>query len=149
MTTLENLLKDIFKNKLQRLKNKYPPISELINNQSKILEVKNIYKIKNEEKHFFLIETRNYFKKPKLRYFIGINLASQSSDLLVGLAKDFMRANDNLKLIQFSLYPKTNRVNLIVFKELKSIESVSNSMEILKEIRKEFRKRITNLRNLI
>jgi len=149
LNRLEQLLKDEFKNNLQKLKNKYPPISEQINGQYKILKIKKIYKIDEEYKHFFLIKTRNYLKKPKLRYLLAIDLASQSSDLLVSLVNDLIKIDHRLKLIQFSIYPKSNRVNLLAFKELESDEPVSNATEILKKLRKDFRKRLANLKNLI
>lgn len=149
MDALEDLLKSEFQNKLQKLKNKYPPISELINGKLEILKIKNIYKINEEYKNFFLIKARNYLKKPKLRYFVAINLASQSSDLLVSLVDDLIKIDSSLKLIQFSIYPKSSRVNLLALKELTSVDSVSITMGLLKRLRKDFRKRLVNLKNLL
>ena len=118
--TMENLQsylkKEILKDS-QRLKNKYPPISEKVNGISKSLRIKNIYKLKGNLNNFIFIKTKNYTKNPRYRYFLAILLATQSSDLLVSLAKEFSKKN-RLKLIQFSLHPQHFRVGLFSLKEI-------------------------------
>jgi hypothetical protein len=145
LNEIESLLKTKYRIELEELKSKYPPISELIDNQVKILKIKNIYKINEKYKHLFLIKARNYLKLPKLRYFLTINLAFQSSDLLVNLVSNMIKNDSSLKLIQFSLYPKSNRVNLLALKELESVETFSNTVMNLKQLRKDFRRRLQHL----
>lgn len=146
---METILEKEYNIKFEKLKNKFPSISEIIDSNIKILKIKNIYQITEEYKHFFLIKTRNYLKTPKMRYFITVNLASQSSDLLVNLANDLIKTDGSVKLIQYSIYPKSNRVNLLALKELKSVKTFSNAIICLKQLRKDFRKRLQNLKNLI
>ena len=132
----------------KRLKNKYPPISENIKGVSKALKIKKIYELKENHKNFYLISTKNYSKKPRYKHFLAILLASQSSDLLVNLAKGFSKEH-NLKLIQFSVYPQHFRVSLFSLKELNGADNFSESINLLKEFRNKYRKELENLKNLI
>jgi len=132
----------------KRLKNKYPPISEKIKGIPKSLKIKKIYELKKNHKNFYLIIVKNYSKKPRYRPFLAILLASQSSDLLVSLAKGFSKEH-NLKLIQFSIHPQHFRVSLISLKELKTTDNFSESINLLEEFRNKYRKELENLKNLI
>ena len=132
----------------KRLKNKYPPISENIKGVPKSLKIKKIYELKENHKNLYLIITKNYSKKPRYRFFLAIMLASQSSDLLVNLAKGFSKVH-NLKLIQFSIYPQHFRVSLFSLKELNTTDNLSESINLLKEFRNKYRKELENLKNLI
>ncbi|MFW9821038.1 MAG: hypothetical protein ACFFE5_15650, partial [Candidatus Thorarchaeota archaeon] len=87
-------------------------------------------------------------KKPKLRYFLAISLAYNSSDLLVQFAREFA-LKTGLKLIQYSVFPKTLRIQLLLLKELNKIEDYANSIDILKTYRKEFRGILLKIKNLI
>ncbi len=148
----EKSLKSYLKRELligaKRLKNKYPPISESIKGVPKSLKIKKIYELKENYKHFFLIIAKNYSKKPRYKHFLAILLASQSSDLLVNLAKEFSKEH-NLKLIQFSIYPQHFRVSLFSLKELNTTDNISESINLLKEFRNKYRKELENLKNLI
>ncbi len=148
----EKSLKSYIKRELltgaKRLKNKYPPISENIKGVPKSLKIKKIYELKENHKNFYLINTKNYSKKPRHRYFLAIMLASQSSDLLVSLAKGFSKEH-NLKLIQFSIYPQHFRVSLFSLKELSSTDNFPESINLLIEFRNKHRKELENLKNLI
>ena len=158
MTTKKNFLydeenlKSSLKRELltgaKRLKNRYPPISENIKGIPKSLKIKKIYELKENFKYFYLINVKNYSKKPRYRHYLAILLASQSSDLLVNLAKGFSKEN-NLKLIQFSIYPQNFRVSLFSLKELNSKDNLSESINLLKEFRKNYRKELEKLQNLI
>ena len=141
------LKKEILKD-AKRIKNKYPPISEKVNGISKSLKIKNIYELKGNLNNFFLITTKNYTKNPRHRYFLAILLASQSSDLLVSLAKEFSKQN-RLKLIQFSLYLQHFRVGLFSLKEMHDKNSFSEVVNLLKEFRIIYRKDLENLGKLI
>ena len=132
----------------KRLKNKYPPISENIKGVPKSLKIKKIYELKENLKNLYLITVKNYSKKPRYRHFLAILLASQSSDLLVSLAKGFSKEH-NLKLIQFSIYPQHFRVSLFSLKELNTTDNFSESINLLKEFRNKYRKELENLKNLI
>ena len=149
--TLENLQsylkKEILKD-AQRLKNKYPSISEKVNGISKSLRIKNIYKLKGNLNNFIFIKTKNYTKNPRYRYFLAILLATQSSDLLVSLAKEFSKRN-KLKLIQFSLQPHHFRVGLFSLKEMHNKNKFSEVINLLKEFRIIYRKDLEKLGKLI
>ena len=141
------LKKEIIKD-AKRIKKKFPPISEKINGISKSLKIKSIYQLKGKLNNFILITTKNYAKNPKYRYFLAILLASQSSDLLVSLAKEFSKEN-RLKLIQFSLYPQHFRVGLFSLKEIHDKNRISEAINLLKEFRITYRKDLEKLGKLI
>jgi len=145
---LERYLKNEILKDAKRIKNKYPPISEKVNGISKSLKVKNIYELKGNLNNFIFITTKNYAKNPKYRYFLAILLASQSSDLLVNLAKEFSKKN-RLKLIQFPLHPQHFRVGLFSLKELQNKDNLSEVVNLLKEFRIMYRKDLENLGKLI
>ena len=96
----------------------------------------------------FLFTVKNYDKVPKIRYFLAMQLASQSSDLLVALSRDFAIKND-LKLIQYSIYPKSTRTNLLSLKELKEVEDIEKSIGILQDFREDYKKKIVKIKNLV
>ena len=121
-----------------KLKGKFAPFSEPVDKMPKTLPIKRIYNLKEQLKNFFLIIVKNYSSQLKDRYFLATILASQSSDFLVSLAKDYATRN-NLKLIQYSLFPKNNRISLLSLKEIRSIEDYSSSIERLKDFKKKFR----------
>ncbi|MFW9998595.1 MAG: hypothetical protein ACFE9Q_01660 [Candidatus Hodarchaeota archaeon] len=131
-----------------KVRGKHSPISEIVNKVSKSLSVKKIYDLRERENHFYVIIVKNYSKHPKLRYFIAISLANNSSDLLVQLARNIAVRND-LKLIQYSIFPKTLRIQLLLLKEIKKVEDYAIFIEKLKTFRKEFRTKLSNLRNLV
>jgi len=130
-----------------KLKGKFAPFSEPVDKTPKTLPIKRIYNLKEQLKNFFLIIVKNYSSQPKVRYFLATILASQSSDFLVSLAKDYATRN-NLKLIQYSLFPK-KRINLLSLKEIRTIEDYSSSIELLKDFKKKFRKTLEKIRNLV
>ena len=142
-----HLKKEILKD-AKRLKNKYPPISEKVNGISKSLKIKNIYKLKGNLNNFIFITTKNYAKNPRYRYFLAVLLASQSSDLLSSLAKEFSKKN-RLKLIQFSLYPQHFRVGLFSLKEMQNKNNFSEVINLLKEFSIIYRKDLEKLGKLI
>ena len=83
-----------------------------------------------------------------MRYYLAITLAENSSDLLVQFAKEFAIEND-LKLIQYSLYPKTLRIQLLSLKEIKEPKDYINSLEILKVFRKKFRDKLGRIKKFV
>jgi len=139
----EELISDAIK-----LKGKFIPISESVENVLRRLTIKTIYDLSKILKNFYFLTTKNYSKQPKFRYFLAINLASQSSDFLVSIAKDYA-IKHNLKLIQYSLFPENNRVSLLSLKEIKSVGDYSNSIEVLSNFRIEFRKKLEKIKNLV
>ncbi|NVM16418.1 MAG: hypothetical protein HWN80_01790 [Candidatus Lokiarchaeota archaeon] len=145
---LQTYLKKEFLKDAKRIKKKFPPISEKINGISKSLKIKNIYELKGSLNNFILITTKNYAKNPRYRYFLAILLASQSSDLLVNLAKEFSKKN-RLKLIQFSLYPQHFRVGLFSLNEIHGTNNISEAVNLLKEFRIIYRKDLEKLGKLI
>lgn len=145
---LRNYLKKSILKDAKKIKNKYPPISEKVNRITYSLKIKNIYELEGNLNNLFIIITKNYAKNPRNRYFLAILLASQSSDLLVNLAKEYSRKN-NLKLIQFSLYPHHFRVGLFSLKEIENKDNLTEKINLLKEFRILFRKSLDNLGKLI
>ena len=145
---LQNHLKKEIIKDAKRIKNKYPPISEKVNGTSKVLKVKKIYELEGNLNNLILIATKNYSKRPKYRYFLAILLASQSSDLLVNLAKEYSKKK-NLKLIQFSLHPQHSRVGLYSLKEIEIRDNVTEVINLLKEFRILYRKDLDNLGKII
>ncbi|MFX0039545.1 MAG: hypothetical protein ACFFCY_09335 [Promethearchaeota archaeon] len=147
-TKLESFVKhDIIKG-AKKVRGKHSPILEVIKNTSQSLRVEKIYDLSKIENSFFLLIVRNYSKKPKLRYFLAIAIANNSSDLLVQLARDYAINND-LKLIQYSVFPKTLRIQLLLLKELEFVEDYTNSIDNLRIYRKQFRSKLLKLKNLL
>ena len=131
-----------------KLKGKFAPFSEPVDKTPKTLPIKRIYNLKEQLKNIFLIIVKNYSNQPKVRYFLAIIIASQSSDFLVSLAKDYATRN-NLKLIQYSIFPKNIRISLLSLKEIRTIEDYLSSIELLKDFKKKFRKTLEKIRNLV
>ena len=146
--SLKSFIKTQILKTAKKLKGKYNPISELVDNIPRTLKIREIYKIEDSLKNLFLIIVNNYSKQPKVRYFLALILASQSSDLLVSLAKDYATKN-NLKLIQYCLFPKSIRISLLTLTEIQTVEDFSNSIELLKNFRNYFRKTFEKIKNLI
>lgn len=144
---LKDFIKEITKDAVT-LKGKHPPFSEKKKGNYRQLKIKKIYKINKQKKGFFLINARNYEKRPKYRYFLVALLAYVSSDLLVEIAKDFAIKN-NIKLIQYSLYPKTQRINLLGLKELKNRDEYSQALDLLKSFKINFHNSLETMKNMI
>ncbi|MFX1313156.1 MAG: hypothetical protein ACFFHD_11170 [Promethearchaeota archaeon] len=138
---------NVIKN-MKKVRGKHAPITELVENTSYSLSVKSIYDMKPKFKNFFLFITKNYSKHPKFRFFIAIILANHSSDLLVILARDYALKNE-LKLIQYSIFPKNIRVQLLSIKEIKNVNTFASSIEILNDFRQRFRNRLVKLKKSI
>jgi len=143
---LQDFIKEKTKNAI-KLKGKHSPLSEKVKGKYQQLKIKWIYKIIEQERGNFLIAVKNYYKKPKYRYFLAVILANVSSDLLVKLAKDFALKN-NIRLIQYSLYPKTHRINLLALKEFKNREDYSQGLDILKSFKINFQNRLETIKNI-
>jgi len=145
-------LKSFIKNEIiknaKKIKGKHAPISEIVNNTSKILTIENIYDLRNRYRNYYFFIVKNFAKTPKLRYFLATSLANSSSDLLVQIARDLAVKND-LKLIQYSIFPKTFRIQLLILKEVKEIKDFINLTETLKSYRTEFRDKLDKIRNLV
>ncbi|MFX1488689.1 MAG: hypothetical protein ACFFBI_06040 [Promethearchaeota archaeon] len=145
---LRSLITDKIKKSNNKIKGKHPPIAEIVDKKSYSLPVKSIYDLNAYHKRFYFITVKNYRKQPKFRYFLAISLANSSSDLLVLLASNIAIEND-LKLIQYSIYPKPVRIQLFSLKEIKSREDYETFIKVLNEIRREFRDKLVKLKNLI
>ncbi|MFX1328342.1 MAG: hypothetical protein ACFE91_09370 [Promethearchaeota archaeon] len=145
---LESFIKNEIIKKFDKVKGKHASISGIVNNVSKSLSIEKIYNLSEKDKYFYLFIAKSYSKTPKLRYFLAISLANNSSDFLVQLAKDLAIKND-LKLIQYSIFPKTLRIQLLLIKEIKEIEDYTNFIKKLKFLRREFRNKLEKIRNLI
>ena len=147
--SLSTYIKSTVLNNLKKIKGKFPPISESVKGIPNILQVKAIYDLAGDLKYFYLILVKNHSKPPKLRYFLAKMLASQSSDLLVSLARELIRPNDDLRLIQYSIHPTHHRVNLLVLKELLQVSDYTSSIELLNKLRLSFWKKLESLTKYI
>ena len=139
--------KEISKNE-KKLRGKHHPISEIVGDIPRSLKVKEIYDLSKNNKYCYLLVASNYTKQPKLRYFLAISLANNSSDLLVQLARDYA-IKDDLKLIQYSIFPKISRIQLLLLKEIKITKDYTHSISNLKNYRKEFRIKLAKINKLI
>ncbi len=142
---LEEFIETI-KEDTAKLKGRFPAISEKVKNERKGLKVKDIFRL--PKKDFYLIVVKHYDKPPKYRYFIALSLARQSSDLLVSLVKDFALQHD-LKLIQYGIYPRHNRVNLLSLRELAVVEEYEGILNIFEQFRYTFKSRIEKLKEYV
>ena len=106
------------KKKAKKIRGKHSALSELVDRAPKILKIENIYIMPESNPHILFI-TKNHSRRPKKRIFLGITIASQSSDLLVNIAKKMSKNKENVRFVQYSLYPNTSRVNLIAMLEVK------------------------------
>ena len=128
----------------KKLRGKHSPLSELVDNVPKILKIEKIY-ILPESKNVILFIIKNHLKLPKKRIFLAISIASQSSDLLVNIAKNVSKNNENIRFVQYSLYPDTSRVNLIAMLELHTQGEYERSIDCLSELRKKYRKELISI----
>ena len=145
---LSGFLQNKLIKKSKKLKGKFAPFSEIIDNELIVLKINKIYDLSEKFKNLYLFIVKNYLKQPKERYFLAVSLASQSSDLLVSLANEFAQKNA-LKLVQYAINPKQLRVSLISLKEIENIEDYSFLVELLKEFRAFFRKMLGKIKNTI
>ncbi len=144
---LKSFIKSDIIGKIKKVRGNYPPIAENIDNIQYSLSVKSIYDLNVNLKNFFLIILKNYSKKPRFRNFLVISFANNSSDLLVQLAREIVLKHD-LKLIQYSIYPKTLRIQLLCMVEIQTINNYIPSIKVLQSVRKEFRRKLVRLKDL-
>lgn len=144
---LKSFIKSDIINKTKKVRGNHPPIAENIDNIQYSLSVKSIYDLNVNLKNFFLIILKNYSKKPRFRNFLVISFANNSSDLLVQLAREIVLKHD-LKLIQYSIYPKTLRIQLLCMVEIQTINNYIPSIKVLQSVRKEFRRKLVRLKDL-
>ena len=145
---LKNFIKSTIIKNFKSIRGKHSPISEIINNENKILVVQSIYDMNTNHKNFFFFNVKNHAKNPKYRYFLAISIANNSSDFLVQLASEFVIKGES-KLIQYSIYPKTLRIQLLLLKELENVEDYNNNIKILIRNRHDFRNKLVRIKNLV
>ncbi|MHA1986361.1 MAG: hypothetical protein ACW98D_06975 [Promethearchaeota archaeon] len=144
----ESFIKNDVVSKIKKVSGKHSPIAENVENMPKSLSVKSVHDLNKKLKNFYLITLKNYKKKPKFRYFLTVSFANNSSDLLVQLARDIILKQD-LKLIQYAIYPKTLRIQLLCLKEIHTINHYTTSIKLLKSVRKEFREKLVKVKDLV
>ncbi|MFW9928427.1 MAG: hypothetical protein ACFFD1_03465 [Candidatus Thorarchaeota archaeon] len=143
---LKNKIKNDLLSKGNKLRNKYPPISEKGNDGLLIQKVKKIFKLKEDFRNFYLIETKSTNHNKEKRYYLALIIASQSSDLLVKIAQNVIIKESDLRLIQFSFHPEHSRVSLALLKELDELSDFDELKTKLNSLRAKF---LTKLNNLI
>jgi len=137
----EKLLRDS-----RRLKERYPPLSDIINGTQLTLQINRLYELSGDLRHFYIMIAKS--KKSKngnLKYLICITLASQSSDFLVSLARTTIKDETSLRLLQFSLIPKHLRLNLLCLKEIENEDDLQGIIDLLKQVRIRFRKTLEKI----
>ena len=134
----EMLLKDS-----HRLKEKYPPLSDIINGTQLKFQINRVYELSGDLKQLYMIIAKS--KNGNLKYLICITLASQSSDFLVSLARKTIKDETSLRLLQFSLIPKHLRVNLLCLKEIEHEDDLQGIITLLKQVRSRFRKTLEKI----
>ena len=134
----EKLLKDS-----RRLKEKYPPLSDIINGTRLTLQINRLYELLGDLRQFYLITIKP--KSGNMKYLICVTLASQSSDFLVSLARKTIKNESSLRLLQFSLIPKHLRVNLLCLKEIEQEDDLQGIIDLLKQVRSRFRKNLEKI----
>lgn len=139
--------KRIIKN-AKKIRGKHSPIAEIVDSKAQSLPVKFIYNLQGILDHFYLIGVKSYSKHPKLRYFLAVSLANSSSDFLVNIAKDYAIKNE-LELLQYCIFLKTLRVQLLSLRELLNIDEFSNIVDTLKMFRTQFRETLEKFKNLL
>lgn len=133
MELLEIFFKDFIK-KCPKLKGKYPPISKKKENTQITFNIKAIYSLDSERgNRIYLFKLQNPNKTPQFRYFLSIVLASQSSDLIVLIAKK-LTEKSQIFLIQYPLRPKQSRLSLLCLKEIVNKEELDEFQLKLKDI---------------
>lgn len=132
----------------KKIKGKHAPIAEIVENMPRSFPIDSIYNINEIYKNFYLLVVKNYLKKPKFKYLLAVSIANNSSDLLVQLARN-SAIKYGLRLIQYSIYPKTLRIHLLSLKEIKNPSDYKSSVEVLKAIRKEVRDKLVRLEKLV
>jgi hypothetical protein len=128
-----------------KLRNKYPPISERINDDILIQKIKKIFQLKEDFKNFYLIITKSKKNHNDIKYNLAILLAAQSSDLLVQIAKIVIQDQKNIRMLQFSIHPKHFRVSLILLKELDELTDIDEIKQLLIALRSKFLEKIGNI----
>ena len=135
--------KEILK-QASKIRGAHLPISQKIKGKVHVLKIQSIYRLLDEKNEYFLFKAKNYIKKPKNLYFLAIKLASQSSDLLVSLAKPYAKKNQ-YELIQYAIHPKSLRVSLLALQEIRNAEDYPQMMEDLNKFKTDFRNKLDHL----
>lgn len=139
---IDNILEDA-----EKLKSKLPNLSRTVHGKQVILKIKSIHSFMKKDSRFFLFQVRNYKKTPKYLYFLGKRLVSQSSDLIVLLAKEFAIGHD-IQLVQFPLYIQTRRVNLLALKRLPDGNSYPEIVELLNSYRAKLLRKMEKIKKI-
>ena len=129
-----------------KLRNKYPPISELTNGKLVVQKIKSIFQLKEEFTNYYLLLTKSISERKEKRYYLALIIASQSSDLLAKIAKNVILDETKIRLIQFSFHPKHFRVNLTLLRELDEFTDFEKLRSKLNSLRTQF---LTKLNSII
>lgn len=144
--TLNKELMHFIKKSGEKIRGDFLSISEKFNGLSKTLKIKSVYSVLRE-KNVYILKIHNFKKVPKYLYYLAISLASQSSDFLVMLAQGLARKNQ-LRLIQYAIRPKNYRINLLGLKELKDFNEYEKDLELLKNLRQQFRRKLEKFKDV-
>ncbi|MHA1689104.1 MAG: hypothetical protein ACTSYC_04995 [Promethearchaeota archaeon] len=143
---LKDLIKRKFLKNAKKIRGKFPPISETVEGIVRTWKIKSVHTIKNK-KGLFLITIKDPSSTPKMRYFLASILASQSSDLLVLLARE-EAINEGLKLIQYSIPPESFNVSLLSLKELFDGDKLEDDIKNLENFRTAYRKKLERVKKI-
>ncbi|TFG17753.1 MAG: hypothetical protein EU531_02335 [Promethearchaeota archaeon] len=135
---LKEKIKQDLLSKGTKLRNKYPPISELSNGKLFVQKIKSIFQLKEKFINFYLLLTKSTNDRKEKRYYLALIIASQSSDLLAKIAKNVIVDEKKIRLIQFSFHPEHFRVNLALLRELDEFTDFEKLRSKLSSLRSEF-----------
>ncbi len=148
LKTFERFLKEAIINSKYKIKGKHIPLSESADKIISILLVRKVFRIVSERSTLFLIIGRSKQKPSSKHYYLMAQLAAQSSDLLVKIAEKFAKTN-GLRLVQYSLIPKTHRVGLFALKGVSTTEEYSKNFVLLEQFQAVFQQNLKKVSNLM
>ncbi len=144
----EHFLKETIITSKNKIKGSHMPLSESADKIKTILLVRKVFHIVSEGNYLFLIIGKSKQKPSSKSYYLMAQLAAQSSDLLVRIAEKFAKTN-GLRLVQYSLMPKTFRVGLFALKIINTAEEYSKAIALLEQFRAEFQLNLKKISNLM
>ena len=133
--------------KATKLNNKYPPISDKIDDRLRVQKIEKIFQLKEDYQNFYLIITKPKNDNKEKKYYLALVVANQSSDLLVKIAKKLVSNEGHIQLIQFPFHPKHFRVSLAFLRELEEFMDIDELKNKLNSLRTKFLMKLNNLIN--
>ena len=128
-----------------KLRNKYPPISQRSDNEVNIEKIKAVFQLSEDFNNSYLIITKPTNRHKEKNYYLAMVIASQSSDLLVRIAKNVMINEEKIHLIQFTFHPEHFRVSLALLRKLDEAMDFDEIKTKLFSLRTQFLAKLNNI----